>query len=128
HGTIGTVTMAIEHGLVKPRTPGTLRLDTPAGLAVAEHKQGRAYVEEVRITNVPAFLYAEGLTVECPLLGEITVDVAYGGNFYAMAEPQENYTDMADYSAGQLIAWSPVVRQRLNEKYTFEHPENPGIN
>ncbi|CDX25327.1 4-hydroxyproline epimerase [Mesorhizobium sp. ORS 3324] len=128
HGTIGTVTMAIEHGLVKPRTPGVLRLDTPAGLVVAEYKQVGEYVEEVRITNVPSFLYAEGLTVECPVLGEISVDVAYGGNFYAIVEPQENYRDMADHSAGDLIAWSPVVRQRLNEKYSFVHPQNPGIN
>ena len=128
HGTIGTVTMAIEHGLVKPKTPGVLRLDTPAGLVIAEYKQVGEYVEEVRITNVPSFLYAEGLTVECPVLGEISVDVAYGGNFYAIVEPQTNYRDMADYSAGDLIAWSPVVRQRLNEKYSFVHPENPGIN
>jgi 4-hydroxyproline epimerase len=128
HGTIGTVTMAIENGLVKPKTPGVLRLDTPAGLVIAEYRQEGQYVEEVRITNVPSFLYAEGLTVECPELGEIRVDVAYGGNFYAIVEPQENYTDMADYTAGQLIAWSPVVRQRLNERYTFVHPENPGIN
>lgn len=128
HGTIGTVTMAIEHGLIKPKTPGMLRLDTPAGLVIAEYKQVGDYVEEVRITNVPSFLYAEGLTVECPGLGEISVDVAYGGNFYAIVEPQENYRDMADHSAGDLIAWSPVVRQRLNEKYSFVHPENPGIN
>jgi len=128
HGTIGTVTMAIEHGLIKPKTPGTLRLDTPAGLVIAEYKQVGDYVEEVRITNVPSFLYAEGLSVECPGLGEIRVDVAYGGNFYAIVEPQENYRDMADYSAGDFIAWSPVVRQRLNEKYKFVHPENPGIN
>ncbi|CDX50037.1 4-hydroxyproline epimerase [Mesorhizobium plurifarium] len=128
HGTIGTVTMAIEHGLVKPKTPGVLRLDAPAGLVIAEYKQVGEYVEEVRITNVPSFLHAEGLTVECPVLGEISVDVAYGGNFYAIVEPQKNYRDMADYSAGDLIAWSPVVRQRLNEKYSFVHPENPGIN
>jgi 4-hydroxyproline epimerase len=128
HGTIGTVTMAIEHGLIKPKTPGMLRLDTPAGLVTAEYRQVGDYVEEVRITNVASFLYAEGLTVECPQLGEIKVDVAYGGNFYAIVEPQENYRDMADHTAGDLVAWSPVVRQRLNEKYRFEHPENPGIN
>lgn len=128
HGTIGTVTMAIEHGLIKPKTPGVLRLDTPAGLVIAEYKQVGDYVEEVRITNVPSFLYAEGLTVECPQLGEITVDVAYGGNFYAIVEPQAKYRDMADYSAGDFIAWSPVVRQRLNEKYSFVHPENSEIN
>jgi len=128
HGTIGTVTMAIEHGLMKPKTPGRLNLDTPAGLVVAEYKKDGEYVEEVRITNVPSFLHAEGLTVECPTLGEIVVDVAYGGNFYAIVDPQKNYRDMADHSAGELIAWSPVVRRRLNEKYTFVHPENPGIN
>ncbi len=127
HGTIGTVTFALEHGLVRPRTPGTLRLDTPAGLVVAEYRQVGEHVEEVRITNVPSFLYAEGLTVECPVLGEISVDVAYGGNFYAIVDPQENFRDMADHSAGDLVAWSPVVRQRLNEKYSFAHPENPAI-
>ena len=127
HGTIGTVTMAIENGLVKPKTPGVLRLDTPAGLVVAEYEMEGDFVAQVRITNVPSFLYAEGLTVECPTLGEIVVDVAYGGNFYAIVEPQANYSDMADHSAGELIAWSPVVRQRLNEKYAFAHPENPAI-
>ena len=128
HGTIGTVTMAIENGLVKPRTPGVLHLDTPAGLVKAEYKEVDGFVEEVRITNIPSFLYAEGLTVDCPVLGEIVVDVAYGGNFYAIVEKQENYSDLADHSAGDLIAWSPVVRQRLNEKYEFVHPESPGIN
>ena len=128
HGTIGTVTMAVENGLVSPKTPGVLNLDTPAGLVKAEYKKVGDYVEEVRITNVPSFLYAEGLTVECPVLGEIVVDVAYGGNFYAIVEPQKNFSDMADYSAGELIAWSPVVRRRLNEKYQFVHPENADIN
>ena len=128
HGTIGTVTMAIEHGLVKPRTPGLLRLDTPAGLVLAEYRQEGEYVEEVRITNVPSFLYAEGLTAEVPGLGEITVDVAYGGNFYAIVEPQENFRDIADHTAGELIGWSPLLRQALNDKYAFEHPENRGIN
>jgi 4-hydroxyproline epimerase len=127
HGTIGTVTFAIENGLVAPKTPGTLRLDTPAGLVIAEYRQDGEYVEEVRITNVPSFLHSEGLTVDCPDLGEISVDVAYGGNFYAIVEPQQNYRDMAEYSAGDLIAWSPVLRERLNERYDFVHPENPAI-
>jgi 4-hydroxyproline epimerase len=128
HGTIGTVTMAIEHGLVRPKTPGVLRLDTPAGLVIAEYRQEGEYVEEVRITNVPSFLYAEGLTADVPGLGEIVVDVAYGGNFYAIVEPQQNFADIANHTAGELIGWSPVLRRLLNEKYTFEHPENPGIN
>lgn len=128
HGTIGTVTMAIEQGLVTPKIPGKLNLDTPAGLVSIEYEQNGQYVDRVRLTNVPAFLYAEGLEVECPDLGPIKVDVAYGGNFYAIVEPQENYTDMQDYSALQFIAWSPVLRERLNEKYNFQHPELADIN
>lgn len=128
HGTIGTVTMAIEQGLVTPKTPGKLNLDTPAGLVAIEYEQNGQFVERVRLTNVPAFLYAEGLEVECPDLGLLKVDVAYGGNFYAIVEPQENYTDMKDYTALQLIAWSPVLRERLNDAYKFQHPELKDIN
>lgn len=128
HGTIGTVTMAIEQGLVRPKIPGKLNLDTPAGLVAIEYEQNGQFVERVRLTNVPAFLYAEGLEVECPDLGLLKVDVAYGGNFYAIVEPQENYTDMKDYTALQLIAWSPVLRERLNDAYKFQHPELKDIN
>ena len=128
HGTIGTVTMALEQGLVTPKTPGVLRLDTPAGLVIAEYQQDGQYVEEVRITNVPSFLYKSDLEVECPDLGLLKVDVAYGGNFYAIIDQQQNYRDMADHTALDFIKWSPVLRERLNALYTFEHPENPSIN
>ena len=127
HGTIGTVTVAIEEGLVRPKTPGVLRLETPAGLVIAEYGQEGQYVEWVRLTNVPGFLHSTGLDIDCPEIGPIKVDVAYGGNFYAIVEPQENYRDMADFTAGQLIQMSPILRQRMNEKYSFQHPENPTI-
>lgn len=127
HGTIGTVTMAIENGLVRPKTPGILNLDTPAGRVVATYEQVGEHVELVRLTNVPGFLHSQGLEVECPDIGPIKVDVAYGGNFYAIVEPQPGYRDMADFTAGDLVRMSPVLRTRLNEKYTFQHPENPTI-
>lgn len=127
HGTIGTVTTAIENGLVRPKTPGILNLDTPAGRVVAEFRQEGRFVEEVRLTNVPAFLYAEGLTAEVKGLGEITVDVAYGGNFYAIVEPQPAFRDIADHRALDLVGWSPKLRAALNAKYTFTHPEKPEI-
>lgn len=127
HGTIGTVTFALENGLVQPKTPGVLRLDTPAGLVVAEYRQEGAHVEEVRITNVPSFLHATDIEVECPDLGRLKVDVAYGGNFYAIVEQQENFRDMADYTAADLVRWSPVLRQRLNSMQDFVHPEQPSI-
>ena len=127
HGTIGTVTVAVEQGLVRPKTPGVLRLETPAGLVIAEYEQKGEYVESVRLTNVPGFLHSTGLEAECPGIGTLKVDVAYGGNFYAIVEPQAGYGDMADFTAGQLVQMSPVLRRNLNAKYTFQHPENPTI-
>jgi 4-hydroxyproline epimerase len=127
HGTIGTVTIAIEEGLIKPKLPGKLRLETPAGLVLVEYKQERNKVRSVRLTNVKSFLAAEGLEVECPDLGMIKVDVAYGGNFYAIVDVQENFPGLQHYKADQLIAWSRICRQRLNESYQFIHPENAHI-
>jgi 4-hydroxyproline epimerase len=128
HGTIGTITMGIENGLITPREPGKLSIDTPAGKVDISYRQEGRFVEEVRLTNVPGFLYAEGLTAEVEGLGEIAVDVAYGGNFYAIVEPQKNFRDMADFTAGQLIGFSPRLRAALNAKYEFVHPEHPAIN
>lgn len=128
HGTIGTVTTIIEHGLVKPQNPGTLRLDTPAGLVIAEYKQEGRFVSEVRLTNVPSFLYASGLEADVEGLGMITVDVAFGGNFYAIVNSQDSFRDMAEYRALDLIGWSPKLRTTLNEKYQFQHPQHQQIN
>ena len=127
HGTIGTVTMAVEHGLVAPATPGVLRLDTPAGPVRAEYRQDGAHVEEVRITNVPAFLHAEGVTVDCPGLGAVTVDIAYGGNFYAIVDPQPAFRDMADFTAAQLVAHAGRLRAALNSAVEVVHPDHPQI-
>ncbi len=127
HGSIGTVTVAIEHGLVDPETPGLLRLDTPAGKVEARYERDGEYVDSVRIVNVPSYLEATDLTVECPTLGPLTVDVAYGGNFYAIVEPQANYGGLEDLTVNELLKWSPVLRQRLNEKHEFVHPEDETI-
>ncbi|MEK9722845.1 MAG: 4-hydroxyproline epimerase [Rhodospirillaceae bacterium] len=127
HGTIGTVTVALERGLVTPRTPGTLRLDTPAGLVEARYTEDDGRVTAVRITNVPSFLYAEALKIDAPELGPIAVDVAYGGNFYAIVERQENYRDMDDFSPGDIQRLSPLIRARLNDAYDCVHPETPDI-
>ena len=75
---------------------------------------------------MPSFLHAEGLTVEVAGLGEITVDVAYGGNFYAIVEPQKNFRDMADIRPAICIALEPGGAAALNEKYDFVHPGEPG--
>lgn len=123
HGTIGTITIAIEEGLVIPKKLGMLRIEVPAGLVSIQYVQEGKRVKSVRLTNVKSFLAAESLEVECPDLGMLTVDVAYGGNFYAIVDPQPNFRGMEHVKADQLISWSRVCRQRLNEQYNFTHPE-----
>ena len=128
HGTIGTVTMALERGLVTPREPGLLRIDTPAGLVEARYVKDGDYVESVRLTNVPAFLHSTELTAEVEGLGEIVADVSYGGNFYAIIEPQKNFPGLEHVNPSDILRWSPKVRAAFRAKYEFIHPENPAIN
>jgi 4-hydroxyproline epimerase len=128
HGTIGTVTMALERGLVTPREPGVLRIDTPAGVVEARYEQDGAYVNSVRITNVPSFLYASGLEAEVQGLGLVKADVAYGGNFYAIISPQQAFPGLEHVQPSDLLRWSPRLRQAFGSKYSFVHPENPAIN
>ena len=127
HGTIGTVTIAIEHALVSPKTPGVLNLEVPAGLVRVEYKQEGKKVKSVKIRNVKAFLAARDITATCPDLGELTLDVAYGGNFYAIVDVQKNFKGLEHYTADQLVSWSRELRKDINEKHTFVHPENPTI-
>src|SRR5690606_297900 len=126
-GTIGTVTIAIEEGLVKLKVPGKLRLETPAGLVLVDYKQEGEKVTSVKLTNVKSFLYKEALLVNCPDLGDIYVDVAYGGNFYGIIDPQPNFRDISNFTAAQLIHYGKIIRRLLNEKYEFIHPEDPNI-
>ena len=128
HGTIGTVTIAIEEGLVIPKTHGVLNLEVPAGLVRVEYIQEEKKVKSVKITNVKAYLAAENITADCPDLGELRLDVSYGGNFYTIVDPQPNFPGLENYTADQLIGWSRELRKNINLKYQFVHPENPTIN
>jgi 4-hydroxyproline epimerase len=128
HGTIGTITIAIEEGLIQPKVPGMIRMEAPAGLVLIEYKQSGNKVTSVKLRNVPSYLAAEDLTVECPGLGQLKFDVAYGGNFYAIVDPQENFKGIQDYTASQLITWSQIIRKRINDQYTFVHPQDKTIN
>jgi 4-hydroxyproline epimerase len=127
HGTIGAVTFALEQGLVRPRTDGRLRLDTPAGLVVADYERAGRFVERVRLTNVPGYLALPEVRIACPELVELVLDVAYGGNFYAIIEPQPGFGGLDDLSAGDIQRLSPVLRRRLNEQLEAVHPEDPTI-
>jgi 4-hydroxyproline epimerase len=128
HGTIGTVTIAIEEGLVVPKQPGVLNVEVPAGLIRIEYTQKDQKVTSVKIRNIKSFLAAENLVATCPDLGELTVDVSYGGNFYAIVDVQKNFPGLEHFRAEQLIGWSRELRKNINAKYSFVHPENPTIN
>ena len=129
HGIIGTVTIAIQEGLIIPKTAGQLRLETPAGLVKISYKSENNKVKSVKMTNVPAYLAAKDLEVDCPELGQLKFDVAYGGNFYAIIDPQRHFSGIQNYTAGALISLSPELRRRINMRYPnqFVHPENDTI-
>ena len=129
HGTIGTITIAIEEGLVTPKIPGKIRMEAPAGLVEIEYQQTDKKVDWVKLTNVKSYLAEENLTVDCPELGELTFDVSYGGNFYAIIDPQKNFSGVHNFTASKLIQFSQVIRKSINEKYPnlFIHPDNKTI-
>ena len=127
HGLIGTITILIEEKLVLPKEKGILRVETPAGLIIASYTQEAEKVTAVKFTNIASFLYASGLEVEHPELGKLKVDVAYGGNFYAIVDPQANFKGIEDYTAGKLIDFSKSLRTLVNELQEFIHPEDSNI-
>jgi 4-hydroxyproline epimerase len=83
----------------------------------------------VRLTNVKSYLAAENLKVDCDVLGEITFDVAYGGNYYAIVEQQQNFAGIQNFTASKIIQYSRELRKKINEKYPdkFSHPEDETI-
>lgn len=127
HGTIGTITVAIEEGLVIPKIPGIVRAETPAGLVVISYKQNGKKVESVKLVNVPSFLHSTGISAISHDLGKITLDIAYGGNFYAIIEPQDSFLGIEHYTASDLIRFSSPIRKFLNDNYSFVHPQNESI-
>ena len=127
HGTIGTVTMALENGLVQPAQEGTVALDAPAGRVVAEYTRDDRFIDSVRIHNVPSYLAATDVRIDLPELGELVVDVAYGGNFYAIIDPQRNFAGVEAMPADQVIRLSPILRRKVNEAIDVVHPEDATI-
>lgn len=127
-GTMGLATVVIEEGLVTPKTPGRLAVETPAGRVDVEYGMKGDRVETVRMLNVPSFLHSTDISVEVPGLGDLTVDIAFGGNFYAVVEPQKNWTGLDGMSAGEIVARSRALRAALRDVgNTVVHPEDHRI-
>jgi 4-hydroxyproline epimerase len=127
HGTIGTITIAIEEGLIQPKQKGIVKMEAPAGLVNISYKEENGKVQSVKLTNVASYLAATALTVDCPELGELVIDVSYGGNFYAIVDVQKNFKGIEHYTADKLISWARELRKNINAKYEFVHPENDTI-
>ena len=127
HGTIGMVTFALEHGLVAPRTPGRLTIEVPAGTIGIDYHQAGDKVEWVRIRNVPSYLAARGVEIDLPGLGPLSIDIAYGGNFYAIVEPQGAYTGLDDLGAARIVELSRALRSLVRAAYEPVHPLDPAI-
>jgi 4-hydroxyproline epimerase len=127
HGTIGIVTFALEQGLIKPRTPGRFVAEVPAGAIALEYVQEGALVKSVRIRNVASYLAAEDVRIDIPGFGPLACDIAYGGNFYAIVEPQGAYRGLDALGAAGILSLSPVIRRLLRERIEPVHPLDPSI-
>lgn len=127
HGMIGIVTFGLESGLISPREEGRLRAETPAGLIDIEYEMEGGRVKSVRLRNVPSYLVAEGVRIDAPDFGELYVDVAYGGNYYAIIEPQGAYKGLDALGVARLTALSPVVRELVRAACDPVHPLEPTI-
>lgn len=132
HGTIGTITAAIENGLLTPKTPtvggkGKLTIDVPAGQISIEYQQQGNKVTGVKIFNIASYLAHNDVILDIPDLGSLKVDVAYGGNFYVIVEPQKNFPGIDKWRAEQIQQWSIEIRKIANQQLTCVHPEDASV-
>jgi proline racemase len=128
HGTIGVATVLVETGMVEVTEPvTTVRLDTPAGLVVAEVAVRDGAATAVTLRNVPS--YVEGLDrrVEVPGLGEVRYDLAYGGNFYAIVELDQLGLPFDRAQKQRLLDAGLAIMDAVNATERPIHPENPEI-
>jgi proline racemase len=126
--TICVVTALIETGMVAAQEPRTtLRLDTPAGLVQVEAEVRGGKVKSVTFQNVPAFAVHLDAKVEVPELGTVTVDVAYGGMFYVVADAQPFGLRLTPDEGRDIVRIGEMIKAAACEQLPVAHPENPGI-
>ena len=126
--TICVVTTLIETGMIAAREPLThLTLETPAGLVRVEAQVEKGKVKSVSFENVPAFATHLDAKIEVPQLGTVTVDVAYGGMFYVIAEAQAFGLRLSPDEGRNIVRIGEMVKAAAREQLPVVHPENPGI-
>lgn len=127
HATIGTATAALQEGLITPKQPGKLSLETPAGKIDIEYTQNGGYVDQVRLFNVPSYLHARDVEIDIGGFGQLTIDLSYGGNYYVIIEPQKNWGGLAGMSASEIIRLSPLIRAAAEKALAPQHPTDARI-
>ncbi len=128
HGTIGTATVLVEMGMVEVKEPVTvIRMDTPAGLVEASVEVEDGAAKSVTIQNVPSYLHLRDAAVEVKEIGGLTLDVAWGGNFYAILPAASVGLAVATRNHNALIEAGLRVMEAVNEQLSFSHPEHPDI-
>ena len=127
HGAIGIITFGVENGLIQPRIPGELRVEVPAGVIDAAYETDGEKVTSVRLANVPSYLAATDIVIDVPDFGRLSVDVAYGGNYYAIVEPHGPYSGLDALGASRLLQLSPIVRDLVREQVNPVHPDDASI-
>ena len=129
HGTIATSTIVIETGMVEVNEPETIiHQEAPAGLVTikAKVKDGRA--EQISFENVPAFLYKRDVIVKVPNYGDIKIDVAFGGSFFAIVNHEELDIDICPENSSRLVDVGMAIIEAANQQLEIVHPELPDIN
>jgi len=128
HGTIGVATVLVETGMVEVREPETVvRLDTPAGLVEARVAVEGGRARSVTLRNVPAFLHARDVEVDVPGLGVLTLDLAFGGNFYALLPAADAGVAVEPPRADELIERGLAVMSAVNDQAPPVHPADERI-
>ena len=125
---ICVATVLLETGMIELREPETtLRLEAPAGPVEihAACREGR--VESIELTNVPSFVEHLDARLEVPGLGTISIDVAYGGMWYAIADAAALGFELSPNEARELSRVGELIRDAAREQVECTHPENPEI-
>lgn len=128
HDTIGVCTTLIETGMIKPQEPYTfINLDTPAGIVRAKVGVENQVAKEVSFTNIPSFVFAQDVAVEVPGLGKITLDISYGGNYYAIVRAEEMGLSIEPLRAKEIVSWGNRIKEAVNQQVTVYHPDKDFI-
>jgi proline racemase len=128
HGTIGVATVLVETGMVDVQEPvTTIRLDTPAGLVIADVLVEDGAAKQVTIRNVPSFSLALDQTVAVEGFGDVTYDMAFGGNFYAVVALEDLKLPFEREAKNQLLEAGLKIMDAINAQNMPVHPERPDI-